>query len=334
MSKIPSSEITPEHVYWERRRFMTGAAKLAASAVLLSACGGRVTPVAPPGPDGVDEDQDVSAPEPTAMPTATEAPIRAEGTADELGNALTPYDAVAGYTNYYEFTTNKERVAGLASHFVTSPWLVQVGGLVNKPSAFDLDDLRAFEAEERIYRMRCVEAWSMVIPWVGFPLSRLLERVEPTSAARYVRFETAMDQKSMPGLYGRFPFPYIEGLRLDEAMHDLTILATGLYGRDLPPQNGAPVRLVVPWKYGFKSLKSIVKIDLVAEMPTTFWMEAGPSEYGFWANVNPEVPHPRWSQATERLIGVDRRVETLFMNGYADEVASLYDDLEARKWYF
>ncbi len=251
-----------------------------------------------------------------------------------MGNALTPYDAVAGYTNYYEFTTNKERVAGLASHFVTSPWLVQVGGLVNKPSAFDLDDLWAFEAEERIYRMRCVEAWSMVIPWVGFPLSRLLERVEPTSAARYVRFETAMDQKSMPGLYGRFPFPYIEGLRLDEAMHDLTILATGLYGRDLPPQNGAPVRLVVPWKYGFKSLKSIVKIDLVAEMPTSFWMEAGPSEYGFWANVNPEVPHPRWSQATERLIGVDRRVETLFMNGYADEVASLYDDLEARKWYF
>jgi len=334
MKKILSSEITPEHVYWERRRFMTGAAKLAASAVLLSACGGRVTPVATPVPDGEDEDQDVSAPEPTAMPTATEAPIRAEGTADELGNALTPYDAVAGYTNYYEFTTNKERVAGLASHFVTSPWLVQVGGLVNKPSAFDLDDLRAFEAEERIYRMRCVEAWSMVIPWVGFPLSRLLERVEPTSEARYVRFETAMDQKSMPGLYGRFPFPYIEGLRLDEAMHDLTILATGLYGRDLPPQNGAPVRLVVPWKYGFKSLKSIVKIDLVAEMPTSFWMEAGPSEYGFWANVNPEVPHPRWSQATERLIGVDRRVETLFMNGYADEVASLYDDLEARKWYF
>lgn len=313
---------------------MTGAAKLAASAVLLSACGGRVTPVATPVPDGEDGDQDAPAPEPTVMPTATEAPIRAQGTADELGNVLTPYDAVAGYTNYYEFTTNKERVAGLASHFVTSPWLVQVGGLVNKPSAFDLDDLRAFEAEERIYRMRCVEAWSMVIPWVGFPLSRLLERVEPTSEARYVRFETAMDQKSMPGLYGRFPFPYIEGLRLDEAMHDLTILATGLYGRDLPPQNGAPVRLVVPWKYGFKSLKSIVKIDLVAEMPTTFWMEAGPSEYGFWANVNPEVPHPRWSQATERLIGVDRRVETLFMNGYADEVASLYDDLEARKWYF
>lgn len=313
---------------------MTGAAKLAASAVLLSACGGRVTPVATPVPDGEDGDQDAPAPEPTVMPTATEAPIRAQGTADELGNVLTPYDAVAGYTNYYEFTTNKERVAGLASHFVTSPWLVQVGGLVNKPSAFDLDDLRAFEAEERIYRMRCVEAWSMVIPWVGFPLSRLLERVEPTSAARYVRFETAMDQKSMPGLHGRFPFPYIEGLRLDEAMHDLTILATGLYGRDLPPQNGAPVRLVVPWKYGFKSLKSIVKIDLVAEMPTTFWMEAGPSEYGFWANVNPEVPHPRWSQATERLIGVDRRVETLFMNGYADEVASLYDDLEARKWYF
>ncbi len=242
---------------------------------------------------------------------------------------------MAGYTNYYEFTTNKERVAGLASHFVTSPWLVQVGGLVNKPSAFDLDDLWAFEAEERIYRMRCVEAWSMVIPWSVF----LRYRDCSSGSSFYVRgtlclFRDGHGSEEHARALWTLSLSVHRRTAADEAMHDLTILATGLYGRDLPPQNGAPVRLVVPWKYGFKSLKSIVKIDLVAEMPTSFWMEAGPSEYGFWANVNPEVPHPRWSQATERLIGVDRRVETLFMNGYADEVASLYDDLEARKWYF
>ncbi len=337
MKKILSSEITPEDVYLARRRFMTGAAKLAAGAVLLSACGGRATPEASdatPDPQGDGVGSATSEPTSVPVPTPTAAPIRAQGSTDELGNVLTPYEAVVGYNNFYEFTTSKERVAGLASHFVTSPWRLQVGGLVNKTRVFDLDDLRAFEVEERIYRMRCVEAWSMVIPWVGFPLARLLKEVEPTSQARYVRFETAMDEKSMPGLAGRFTWPYVEGLRLDEAMHELTILATGVYGRDLPPQNGAPVRLVVPWKYGFKSLKSIVKIDLVEEMPSSFWMESGPSEYGFWANVNPEVPHARWSQATERLIGVDRRVETLFMNGYADEVAGLYDDLEARKWYF
>ncbi|MCU0520865.1 MAG: protein-methionine-sulfoxide reductase catalytic subunit MsrP, partial [Anaerolineae bacterium] len=295
MKRIPSSEITPEHVYWERRRFMTGAAKLAAGAVLLSACGGRrmpETPEATPAPKGGDGVSDTPVPASTAAPTPTAAPIQSGGSTDELGNVLTPYEAVTGYNNFYEFTTSKERVAGLASHFVTSPWRLEVGGLVNKTRVFDLDDLRAFEVEERIYRMRCVEAWSMVIPWVGFPLARLLSEVEPTSQARYVRFQTAMDEKSMPGLFGRFPWPYVEGLRLDEAMHDLTLLATGVYGRDLPPQNGAPVRLVVPWKYGFKSLKSIVKIDLVEEMPTSFWMESGPAEYGFWANVNPEVPHP------------------------------------------
>ena len=227
-----------------------------------------------------------------------------DGRTDELGNALTPYAAVT------------------------------VGGLVERPKTFDLDDLRAFEAEERILRMRCVEGWSMVIPWTGFPLARLLREVEPQSSARYVRFETALDERTMPGLRQPFPWPYVEGLRLDEALHDLTTLATGVYGQDLPPQNGAPVRLVVPWKYGVKSLKSIVKIDLVAEMPTTFWMAAGAGEYGFWSNVNPEVPHPRWSQATERLIGENVRRETLFLNGYADEVAGLYDNLDSWDWYF
>jgi sulfoxide reductase catalytic subunit YedY len=212
---------------------------------------------------------------------------------------------------------------------------VEVGGLVNNPRTFDLDDFIKFEQEERIYRMRCVEAWSMVIPWVGFPLKRLLEEVEPTSEANYVRFQTLLDEEQMPGLSNRsFPWPYVEGLRMDEAMHDLTLMATGLYGKPLPPQNGAPIRLVVPWKYGFKSIKSVVKIELVREMPTSLWMAAGPSEYGFWANVNPEVDHPRWSQATERRIGENKRIDTLYFNGYADEVAGLYDNLDDRKWYF
>jgi len=314
MKAIRSSEITPEGVYMSRRRFMTGAAKLLAGATLLSACGGRLGGVPIPTDDG------------TAPPV--------DGRTDELGNALTPYAAVTGYNNFYEFSLQKEAVAGLAAGFPTADWAVTVGGLVERPKTFDLDDLRAFEAEERILRMRCVEGWSMVIPWTGFPLARLLREVEPQSSARYVRFETALDERTMPGLRQPFPWPYVEGLRLDEALHDLTTLATGVYGQDLPPQNGAPVRLVVPWKYGVKSLKSIVKIDLVAEMPTTFWMAAGAGEYGFWSNVNPEVPHPRWSQATERLIGENVRRETLFLNGYADEVAGLYDNLDSWDWYF
>jgi sulfoxide reductase catalytic subunit YedY len=212
---------------------------------------------------------------------------------------------------------------------------VEVGGLVNKPRTFDLDDLLRFDQEERIYRLRCVEAWSMVIPWVGFPLSKLLDEVEPTSQARYVRFETLLDTEQMPGQKSPFyKWPYVEGLRMDEAMHDLTILSTGLYGQMLPPQNGAPIRLVVPWKYGFKSIKSIVRIDLVEEMPVSLWMAAAPNEYGFYANVNPAVNHPRWSQATERRIGEAGRRPTLFFNGYADEVARLYDPVESREWYY
>jgi sulfoxide reductase catalytic subunit YedY len=208
---------------------------------------------------------------------------------------------------------------------------VEVGGLVGNPQVFGLEDLLAFGQEERIYRMRCVEAWSMVIPWNGFPLHKLLEVVEPTSDAAYVRFETLYDPERMPGQRSSIlDWPYVEGLRMDEAMHDLTILATGLYGKDLLPQNGAPIRLVVPWKYGFKCIKSIVKIDLVAAMPDTSWALYAPNEYGFYANVNPKVDHPRWSQATERRIGENGRRETLLFNGYEAEVAHLYDGLDLK----
>jgi len=241
-----------------------------------------------------------------------------------MGDKLTPFEAITNYTNYYEFTTSKEGVTRLAQNFKASPWRVEVGGLVHKPKTFDIDDLLKFSQEERIYRLRCVEAWSMVIPWVGFPLAKLLKEVEPMSKARYVRFETLYDPEQMPGQKrGGYNWPYVEGLRMDEAMHDLTLLATGLYGKALLPQNGPPVRLVVPWKYGFKSIKSIVKIDLVEEMPVSLWMDTAPHEYGFYANVNPDVSHPRWSQATERRIGETKRRETLLFNGYAEEVAHL-----------
>ena len=218
----------------------------------------------------------------------------------------------------------------MAAGFPTSPWEVEVGGLVNNPGVYSANDFRTqFDQEERIYRLRCVEGWSMVIPWLGFPLSKLLQAVEPQSEAKYVRFETVYDPEKMPGQKSPwYEWPYVEGLRMDEAMNDLTILSTGLYGEELLPQNGAPIRLVVPWKYGFKSIKSIVKIDLVEEMPTSLWMAAAPQEYGFYANVNPEVAHPRWSQATERRIGELGRRKTLMFNGYGEQVAHLYDGMD------
>jgi sulfoxide reductase catalytic subunit YedY len=341
MVEIKSSEITPKEVYLSRRRFMKGAGALAISSLVLAACGGRA-PTSTSVPGGVTDP--TAAPtltptlegviDPTPIPAGTTLPIPAAAT-DELGDELTTFEAVTNYNNFYEFTTDKQKVAQLAQDFKTSPWTLEVGGLVNKPKTFDLDDLRKFEQEDRIYRLRCVEAWSMVIPWVGFPLAKLLDEVEPTSQARYVRFETLLDTEQMPGQKSPFyNWPYVEGLRLDEAMHDLTILSTGLYGQILPPQSGAPVRLVVPWKYGFKSIKSVVRIDLVEEMPVSLWMAAAPSEYGFYANVNPAVDHPRWSQATERRIGEGRRRETLYFNGYADEVAHLYDNLESKEWYY
>jgi len=315
MVMVKPSEITPEHHYLSRREFLKGMGIVSASAMVLAACRG----------------QSVTS---TAMPSAVKVPSTITSTPKELNEPLTSFEAITNYNNYYEFSINKEAVARLAKDFPTSPWKIDVGGLVNNPKTFDLDDLAKFSQQERIYRLRCVEAWSMVIPWVGFPLAELLKEVEPTSKAKYARFETIYDPNQMPGqkMVG-YQWPYIEGLRLDEAMHDLTMLATGLYGQTLLPQSGAPVRLVVPWKYGFKSIKAIVKIDLVEEMPTSLWMAAAPNEYGFYANVNPEVSHPRWSQASERRIGETSRQKTLMFNGYEEEVAHLYSDMDLSRNY-
>jgi sulfoxide reductase catalytic subunit YedY len=315
MQYIKSSEITSESQYISRRDFLKGMGIVSASAMVLAACRGQSVP----------STQISSTAAPAGGPTSTAA---------DVAEPTTSYEAVTNYNNYYEFTTDKEGVAKLAKDFPTSPWEVKVGGLVSNPKTFDIDDLNNFSIQERIYRMRCVEGWSMVIPWMGFPLSELLKEVGPTSDAKYVRFETIYDPEKMPGLKSKwYQWPYIEGLRLDEAMNDLTILATGLYGKDLLPQNGAPVRLAVPWKYGFKSIKGIVKIDLVDEMPTSLWMAAAPHEYGFYANVNPEVSHPRWSQASERRIGESGRRDTLMFNGYEQEVAHLYADMDLAENY-
>lgn len=255
---------------------------------------------------------------------------------------LTPEDKVTGYNNFYEFGLDKADPAANAGSLKTDPWTLKIDGEVAKPLTLDHHDLTTrFPLEERIYRMRCVEAWSMVVPWVGFPLHKLLAMVEPTSNAKYVAFQTRYAPDEMPGQKDRFiggglEYPYVEGLRLDEAMHPLTLLTVGVYGKALPPQNGAPIRLTVPWKYGFKGIKSIVSIKLTRERPPTTWNLAAPDEYGFFANVNPHVDHPRWSQATERFIGSGgaldvKRQPTLLFNGYADEVASLYRGLNLRE---
>ncbi len=311
--EIPSSEITPEHLYISRRAFISGAAAVV-GATALAACAPKT---------------DLGG---LTRPTGTEATRRPviPGQTDELGDSLTDFESITNYNNFYEFTTSKEGVAAKARDFPISPWQVEVTGHVRKPGVYSIENLLSgFGQEERIYRLRCVEAWSMVIPWQGFPLAALLREVEPTSDAQYVRFETIYDPQNMPGQSSPyFEWPYVEGLRLDEAMNDLTLLSTGLYGKTLLPQNGAPIRLVVPWKYGFKSIKSIVKIELVDTMPKSLWMIAAPREYGFFANVNPTVSHPRWSQATERRIGeVDRR-PTLMFNGYDEQVGHLYDGMD------
>ncbi len=323
MQPIKPSEITTEKQYLSRREFLKGLGITSASAMILAACRGQSTPsaVATTG---------VASSAATDLPAGT-PPTE---TAEVISEPLTSYEAITNYNNYYEFSINKEAVARLSRDYPVSPWQVAVGGMVKNPKTYDLDDLKMFSIQERIYRLRCVEAWSMVIPWNGFPLAELLSDVEPTSNAKFVRFETIYDPENMPGQNdGWYQWPYVEGLRLDEAMNDLTILATGLYGKDLLPQNGAPVRLVVPWKYGFKSIKSIVKIDLVEEMPTSLWMAAAPNEYGFYANVNPEVSHPRWSQASERRIGESGRQKTLMFNGYEQEVAHLYSGMDLRANY-
>ncbi len=308
--KIPSSEITPEFLYLNRRKFM----KLAATAgisVALAACG-----VPPAAGDNSQE---------------TDLPTDQQGLTDELGSPANTYYDITHYNNYYEFSESKSAVADLAANFPTSPWQVEVSGLVQNPKTYSIDDLRKFPIEERVYRLRCVEAWSMVIPWNGFPLNLLIKEVDPMASAKYVKFTTVDDPKNMPGLSSPFyPFPYVEGLRMDEAMNDLTLLVTGLYGKDLPAQDGAPVREVVPWKYGFKSGKSLVKIEFVADMPQTFWPAIAFNEYGFFANVNPNVPHPRWSQATERRIGETHRIDTLMFNGYSDQVAQMYSNMDLK----
>jgi sulfoxide reductase catalytic subunit YedY len=320
LAPIPSSEITPWSVYLNRRAFMN-AGIAAASVVTTGWVYRRLNRTLT---------ATVDTPLLTGLVDAPATPeVIASGVA--LGDRTTSLQSISNYNNFYEFATSKEDVASAASGFVAKPWHVAVGGLVRKPKVFDLDDLKKISPpEERVYRMRCVEGWSMVIPWVGFPLSRLLEQVEPTSSARYVAFQTLLDPERMPGQKTDVLFwPYVEGLRIDEAMHPLTILAIGLYGRELPAQNGAPLRLVVPWKYGFKGIKSIVKISLVAKEPPTTWAESAPSEYGFFANVNPQVAHPRWSQATEQRIGEGRR-PTLLFNGYAEQVGQLYSGMDLR----
>jgi sulfoxide reductase catalytic subunit YedY len=308
---VSSSEITPETVYLNRRAFMK-AVGVTISGVALAACGIN----------------------PSASTTTPPADRGSGSQTDELGDSLTSYEDITTYNNYYEFSTGKGQVAALAKNFPTTPWEVQVGGLVHHPKTYGLEDLLKFPQYERIYRLRCVETWAMVIPWVGFELAELLKQAEPMTSASHVRFVTVYNPEQMPGLKdSSYPWPYTEGLHLDEAMHPLTLLATGLYGKSLPPQDGAPIRLVVPWKYGFKSIKSIVKIELVEEQPATFWNTINPKEYGYYSNVNPEVDHPRWSQATEQRVGEEGRRPTLLFNGYAGEVSSLYTGMDLEENY-
>ncbi|HKG78390.1 MAG TPA: protein-methionine-sulfoxide reductase catalytic subunit MsrP [Pyrinomonadaceae bacterium] len=315
-----SEKVTDKQLYLNRRLFMH-AAVLAGTATASTLLYRRVNP---PPAERVEGDKLA-----VGGKVANDEAVK-EGYA--VTDKLTPLEAITNYNNFYEFDTSKSGVAYAAKDFVTKPWAVSVEGLVNKPRVFDLDELLKFPLEERIYRLRCVEGWSMVIPWIGFPLHMLLEKVEPSTMARYVAFQTLLDPQRMPNQRtGVLDWPYVEGLRLDEARHPLTILATGMYGETLPPQDGAPIRLVVPWKYGFKSIKSVVKITLTADEPPTTWNLQAPDEYGFYSNVNPNVPHPRWSQATERRIGEYGRRDTLLFNGYAEQVASLYQGMDLVK---
>ena len=319
-NKISAREVTDPAVYFNRRNFIrTGI--LAASAVATGVAYRKLNPVAM----GVVKTAKLEGV--IAAPAATNA-----ASGFRVDEPETSFDNITHYNNFYEFSTDKEGVASAAANFDTKGWQVSVEGLVNKPRVFDLDDLlKISPPEERIYRMRCVEGWSMVIPWAGFSLSKLLDVVEPTSDAKYVAFETLLDPKRMPGQRSDvLNWPYVEGLRMDEAMHPLAILASGVYGNALPPQDGAPIRLVTPWKYGFKGIKSIVKIKLVATQPRTSWNEYAPNEYGFYANVNPHVDHPRWSQATEQRIGESGRRPTLMFNGYEEQVGHLYAGMDLR----
>lgn len=326
--KLTEADVTPEEIFHQRRRVLkalgitaaTLSLPLSAQADLLAWLKGSDRPKAPPG-----------------------KPLSFTQPADwRLKTPLTPEDKVIGYNNFYEFGMDKADPAANAGGLKTEVWKIQIDGEVAKPITLDIDDLlKRFPLEERIYRFRCVEAWSMVVPWIGFELAKLIKFAEPTGNARYIAFQTLYDPQQMPGqknsfMGGGLSYPYVEGLRLDEAMHPLTLLTVGVYGKTLPPQNGAPIRLIAPWKYGFKNIKSIVQIRFTRERPPSTWNLAAPDEYGFYANVNPHVDHPRWSQATERVIGSGgildvQRQPTLLFNGYADRVASLYRGLNLRE---
>jgi len=309
-----ASEITDPKLYVSRRELMLGAAALA---------------LWPSGAAGA-----------AAAPSPGQALKATRNSAFSLNEAATKFESATTYNNFYEFGVNKEDPSRLAGTLRTRPWTVRVEGHVAKPKTYDIDELiRLVPLEERVYALRCVEGWSMVIPWIGFPLASLLKRVEPTGQAKFVEFTTLLDPEQFPGQrksilnFSSIDWPYVEGLRMDEAMHPLALLTVGMYGQILPNQNGAPIRVVVPWKYGFKSAKSIVRIRLVGEQPKPAWEKAAPNEYGFYSNVNPSVDHPRWSQATERRIGEFLRRNTLMFNGYADQVASLYTGMDLRKDY-
>jgi sulfoxide reductase catalytic subunit YedY len=299
---IRSSEITPRHIYVSRRKFLAAGAALAAFPG-IAAAGAKLTGVRK-GPFSTDE-------------------------------KVTSFDHVTHYNNFYEFGTDKRQPAELAKDLRTSPWAISVEGLVAKPKVFDLDAImKLAPLEERVYRHRCVEGWSIVVPWIGFPLNALIKQVEPNSKAKYVAFQSLYDPRQMPSArWAGISFPYVEGLRMDEAMHPLALLSVGMYGETLPNQNGAPVRLVVPWKYGFKSIKSIVKIKFTEKQPPATWNLSAPKEYGFYSNVNPEVDHPRWSQAKERRLGEFFKRNTLKFNGYGDQVAGLYAGMDLSKNY-
>ena len=304
---IRSSDITPEAVYLNRRAFMGTAGSLALGAIAM----------------------------PAVAQAMACAPRDEQPVADDAQDKVTDYEDATTYNNYYEFGTDKDEPARNAKNFRTSPWTVQVDGLVKQPKTYAIEDLlKGLTVYDRTYRMRCVEAWSMVIPWQGVQLRDVISRLQPLPSAKFIEMTTLLDPAQMPGQKRNvLPWPYKEGLRLDEANHTLTLLATGMYGKPLPNQNGAPLRLVVPWKYGFKGVKSIVRIRFTDTMPSTTWNEVAPDEYGFYANVNPNVDHPRWSQAKERRIGQFLRIDTQMFNGYAEQVASMYAGMDLRKFY-
>ena len=313
---IASCEITAEKVYLNRRNFIRGGL-LVGTATATTLLYRRL-----------------AVPAGSSAPSSVASPVVSSRLTTEKGETPTSFEDITTYNNFYEFSTSKDGVAPRARNFVTRPWTIEVTGMVNRPRTFDFDELLRLGVEERVYRFRCVEAWSMVIPWLGIPLGRLLDAVEPLGSATFVAFQTLFDPQRMPNQRTAvLDWPYVEGLRLDEARHPLTLLSTGLYGRDLLPQNGAPLRLVVPWKYGFKSIKSIVRIELTDRQPRTTWSDLAPDEYGFYSNVNPDVSHPRWSQSRERRIGEWGMRDTLPFNGYAEQVASLYQGMDLRRYY-